>query len=45
MKEILFHPWIGKVNGAEILGKMIKSPVVPNIKEHNFDSTELGDDE
>lgn len=45
VKEILFHPWMGKVNASEILGKNCKSPWVPNLREYNFDSTELGDDE
>jgi serum/glucocorticoid-regulated kinase 2 len=45
IKEILFHPWVGKVSSSAIVGKEVKAPFVPNLLEYNFDTTELGDDE
>ena len=45
IKEILFHPWVGKVKPAEILGKQMEVPYAPSLLDYNFDATELGDDE
>lgn len=33
------------MNSHAILGKEIAAPFVPNLEEHNFDASELGDDE
>lgn len=45
IKEIIFHPWIGKIKSAEIVGKNVPCPYPTNLKEYNFDTTELGEDE
>ena len=45
VKEILFHPWLGKVNTEQILDKCLTPPYVPDVNEFNFDENELGDDE
>lgn len=42
IKEILFHPWIGKVKMNEILDKTASVPYPPDLSEHNFDMDELG---
>lgn len=31
IKQILFHPWIGKINSGAILSKQIRSPYPPNL--------------
>jgi hypothetical protein len=31
IKEIIFHPWVGKVKSSAILGKEIKCPFIPNL--------------
>ncbi len=45
IREILFHPWLGRVNSEQILNKQLQPPYVPDINEFNFDENELGDDE
>jgi hypothetical protein len=45
IKEILFHPWIGKIKSNSILSKEMKVPFVPNLEDYNFDTSELGEDE
>lgn len=45
MKEILFHPWIGKINSEIVLSKKLVPPYIPSLEEFNFDENELGDDE
>lgn len=45
MKEILFHPWIGKINSEVVLSKKLVPPHIPCLDEFNFDENELGDDE
>lgn len=37
IKEILFHPWLGKVNTDKILKKKLIPPYVPDVNEFNFD--------
>jgi serum/glucocorticoid-regulated kinase 2 len=44
VKEILFHPWLGRVNSEMVINKQLISPYVPDINEFNFDENELGDD-
>lgn len=45
LKEILFHPWIGKINSEIVLSKKLVPPYIPSLDEFNFDENELGDDE
>lgn len=45
LKEILFHPWIGKINSELVLSKKLVPPHIPCLDEFNFDENELGDDE
>jgi len=42
IKEILFHPWMGKIDGRAILEKRKQPPHLPNLSELNFDEEELG---
>lgn len=42
--EILIHPWIGKLDRAEVLAKKLKPPYVPDPFTFNFDSNELEGD-
>lgn len=44
IKEIIFHPWIGKIKTNAILSKEMKVPFAPNLLDYNFDTSELGDD-
>jgi hypothetical protein len=44
LKEILFHPWVGKINAESILSKEMEPPYIPPVDEFNFDENELGDD-
>lgn len=39
IKEIIFHPWIGKVKSTAILGKEMRVPFAPNLEDYNFDTT------
>lgn len=45
IKEILFHPWVGKVNAPAVLAKQLPPPHAPKLEDYNFDTSELGDDE
>jgi serum/glucocorticoid-regulated kinase 2 len=45
IKEILYHPWIGKVHMAEVLAKRMDPPFLPSPEEFNFDKDEMGSDE
>ena len=45
LKEILFHPWIGRINSEKVLTKKLDPPHVPSVEEFNFDENELGADE
>ena len=45
IKEILFHPWLGKVSAEKVLKKKLTPPYVPDVNEFNFDENELGEDE
>lgn len=45
LKQILFHPWIGRINSESVLSKKLVPPYVPTNDEFNFDQNELGDDE
>ena len=45
LKEILFHPWIGRINSDNVLSKKLNPPYIPPMDEFNFDENELGDDE
>ena len=45
LKEILFHPWLGRVNSETILSRKMTPPHVPTYDSFNFDENELGDDE
>ena len=45
LKEILFHPWIGRINSENVLSKKLVPPYIPPMNEFNFDENELGDDE
>ena len=29
LKEVLFHPWIGRINSETVLSKKLKPPYVP----------------
>lgn len=31
VKEILFHPWLGKINGDKIVKKELTPPYVPDV--------------
>ena len=44
IKEIMIHPWVGKVNSADIIDKKSEVPFIPNLQDYNFDASELGDD-
>lgn len=45
LKEVLFHPWIGRINSETVLSKKLIPPYIPTNDEFNFDENELGDDE
>ena len=45
LKEVLFHPWIGRINSEHVLSKKLAPPYVPAYDAFNFDENELGDDE
>jgi hypothetical protein len=44
LKEILFHPWVGRVNSEAVLEKKMQPPHLPSFEEFNFDENELGED-
>jgi hypothetical protein len=37
LKEILFHPWIGRINSEAVLSKKLAPPYIPPVNEFNFD--------
>jgi hypothetical protein len=37
VKEVLFHPWLGRVKSEEVLGRRMRPPYVPDVSEFNFD--------
>jgi hypothetical protein len=39
IKEIIFHPWIGKIKSNAILSKEMKVPFAPNLEDYNFDTS------
>lgn len=45
LKEVLFHPWIGRINSEAVLSKKLIPPHIPTNDVFNFDENELGDDE
>lgn len=45
LKEVLFHPWIGRINSETVLSKKLPPPYIPSHEAFNFDENELGDDE
>ncbi len=45
IKEIIYHPWIGKVRMQDVLAKKLVPPFQPNPEEFNFDKDEMGPDE
>ena len=45
LKQILFHPWVGRINSESVLSKGLETPYIPPINEFNFDENQLGDDE
>lgn len=45
LKEVLFHPWLGRINSETVLSKKLRPPYIPTNDEFNFDENELGDDE
>lgn len=42
LKEVLFHPWVGRVNSEAVLAKKMEPPHLPSFDEFNFDENELG---
>jgi serine/threonine protein kinase len=41
MKEIMCHPWIGKIRREAIENKMLTPPFVPDLHANNFDEDEI----
>jgi serum/glucocorticoid-regulated kinase 2 len=41
-KEIMLHPWVGKINRAFIESKSFQVPFPPNLDRFNFDPDEVG---
>jgi serine/threonine protein kinase len=39
--EILIHPWIGRLDKADVLAKKLKPPYIPDPYSFNFDGNEL----
>lgn len=37
LKEVLFHPWLGRVNSQMVLSKKLRPPYIPKNEEFNFD--------
>jgi len=37
LKEVLFHPWIGRINSEMVISKKLIPPYVPTNDEFNFD--------
>ena len=40
----MVHPWVGKFKTDDFIQKKITPPFPPDLKAHNFDLDELGDD-
>jgi hypothetical protein len=45
LKEVLFHPWLGRVNSEAVLSKRLVPPHILADDVFNFDENELGEDE
>lgn len=44
IKEILAHPWIGKIKKSLIESKGLPPPFVPDLQEFNFDTADIKSD-
>ncbi len=45
IKEILLHPWVGKVKQKAIENKELQPPFMPNLEAFNFDITDIKTDQ
>lgn len=45
IKEILLHPWVGKVKQKSIQDKELLPPFLPNLEAFNFDITDIKTDQ
>lgn len=39
IKEIMIHPWIGRITRKDIEDKKMKPPFYPDLSNFNFDET------
>ena len=37
VKEIMVHPWMGKINTQNYINKTVSPPFPPDLSSHNFD--------
>ena len=44
VKQILLHPWIGKLKQKTIEDKLLVPPFIPNLEDFNFDVGDIKTD-